>query len=119
MQYNEFASILLQSGTQAHIFHFQTLSHAEHKALNAYYDEIVELVDSLTESYQGTYGRVMDWTTKPLTNWEEGKSATYFKALYDFVQKNRQSICTDTWFQNQVDTIAQLISETEYLLTLK
>jgi len=119
MNFNEFASVLLQSGTQAHIFHFQTTSHAEHKALNNYYDEIVELVDGLTESYQGCNGRVLDWTTKPLLNWEEGKSASYFKALYDFVQKNRQSVSSETWVQNQIDEIATLIAETMYLLTLK
>ena len=47
------ASHLLFSQTQAHVFHLQTGSYAEHKALQGYYEGIDDLVDSLVESYQG------------------------------------------------------------------
>ena len=50
---------LMQSRNQAHIYHLQVQgmgSYAAHKALNNYYEEIVDLVDSIAESYQGRYG---------------------------------------------------------------
>lgn len=119
MEMVEFISVLFQSRTQAHVWHLQTTSHAEHKALNHYYDEIIELADGLSESYQGCYGRLNGWSTKPLVDWKEGGSAIYFKGLYDFIQNNRQSVSSETWIQNQIDTIAQLVAETMYLLTLK
>jgi len=116
---NEFVSVLFQSRTQAHVFHLQTTSHAEHKALGAYYEEIIELTDSLVESYQGCYGRVLNWESKPIANWAEGKSAAYFKSLYDYVQSARKTLEQESWVQNQIDSIAQLIAETMFLLTLK
>lgn len=48
--------ILFLSRTMAHMSHLQTKSYAEHKALNEFYDEIVELVDDLAEAAQGQYG---------------------------------------------------------------
>ena len=46
-------SYLFHSQTQVHIFHLQTTSFAEHKALQDYYDGIDDLIDGLVESYQG------------------------------------------------------------------
>jgi len=54
--YALFIGTLMQSRNQAHIYHLQTNSFAAHKALQEYYEEIVDLVDGLVESYQGKYG---------------------------------------------------------------
>jgi hypothetical protein len=43
----------------------------------------------------------------------------YFKDLYVSIEKERKTIYQDTWVQNQIDEIAQLIARTLYLLTLK
>lgn len=48
----KFLSTLFNSRDQAHIFHLQTSSYAAHKALNKYYDEIVDLVDTYAETYK-------------------------------------------------------------------
>ena len=115
----DFVSVLFQSRTQAHTWHLATTFYSEHKALGGYYDEIVDLVDGLVESYQGCYGRISGYTTKPLVDWKEGQSATYFKSLYDYVQSTRTGLDQATWVQNQIDEIAALIAETMYQLTLK
>ena len=53
-------------------------------------------------------------------DWNEGVSTTYFRGLYDFVQKNRSTLPQqETWVQNQIDEIVQLIAETLYQLSLK
>jgi hypothetical protein len=46
----EMASALMASQTQAHIFHLQTKSYAEHKALQKFYEGVDGLMDSLIES---------------------------------------------------------------------
>ena len=117
--YTDFVSVLFQSRTQAHVWHLQTDSHAEHSALGDYYESIVDLTDSLVEGMQGCYPRLTGYTTKPLSDWKEGQSSTYFKGLYDYVQSTRKELSQDTWIQNQIDGIAELIAETMYLLTLK
>ena len=49
---------LFESRQVSHNVHLQTKSYSEHKALNEFYDEILELTDTLVESYQGQYGIV-------------------------------------------------------------
>jgi len=49
-------SLLFHSQVQAHIYHLQTDSYAQHKALNDYYDAIPDIIDSIVESFQGEYG---------------------------------------------------------------
>ena len=116
---NEFISILFQSRTQAHVFHLETLHYSEHKALQNYYDEIVGLADGLAESYQGIYGRLSGFQSKPIIDWKEGLSSDYFKKLYDYVQSTRKDLEQDSWIQNEIDAIAELIADTLYMLTLK
>ena len=40
----------------AHLQHWKTKSYAEHMALATFYDEVIDLVDSLVEAYQGAFG---------------------------------------------------------------
>ena len=53
--FKNMVSTLLHSQTQVHIFHLQTKSYSEHKALQKYYEGIDALVDGIIESYQGKY----------------------------------------------------------------
>lgn len=120
MQFVEFISQLLDSKEQAIVWHNQTLSYAEHKALDKYQDEIAELYDGLVESVSGIYGRPKNYSVGTLQNYQSNEMVqAYFKELYAFVQKERKTIYQDTWVQNQIDEIAQLIAKTLYLLTLK
>lgn len=48
--------IMFMSRTAAHIAHLSTKSFAAHKALNEFYDDIVDVSDSLIETAQGLYG---------------------------------------------------------------
>lgn len=50
----EFLSIL----AQIKIFHWQTKSFSEHKALGELYDSLDELVDDFVEKFSGSKGRV-------------------------------------------------------------
>ena len=45
MELNQFISTLKQSFEQSVVWHHQTTSFSEHKALNNYYDEIIPLLD--------------------------------------------------------------------------
>ena len=120
MQFVEFISQLLDSKEQAIVWHNQTLSYAEHKALDKYQDEIAELYDGLVESVSGIYGRPKNYSVATLQNYVSNEAVrAYFKDLYVLIEKERKTIYQDTWVQNQVDEIAQLIARTLYLLTLK
>jgi hypothetical protein len=119
MEINEFISPLKQSFEQSVVFHHQTNNFSEHKALNNYYDGIVPLLDGLIESVQGIYPRIGGYVLSPTVDWSEGISTTYFKGLYGFVQEHRKMIYQESFIQNQIDEITQLIAETLYQLSLK
>lgn len=109
-------STLFASRTQAHIFHLQSKSYAEHVALQAYYDGIIELADSLTESYQGKHGIINGYTTPTKFDNNTGDNVLkYFKGLAIYVEKSYPKF-KETWIQNQLDTISELIYTTIYKL---
>jgi hypothetical protein len=117
---NEFAkliSYLFHSRTQAHIFHLQTDSFAAHMALNGYYDEIIELVDGLVESYQGKYGILTNYSNFSILEYKDCEEVImYFQSLNMTVEKLRTIAPQDSYIQNQIDTVVELITSTIYKL---
>ena len=84
----------MHSRTQAHIFHLQTQSYAQHKALQDYYDEIVELIDEYVETYQGKYDILRGYILP--TNWkEDDNTIRYFVGLREYFQRIRTTLPQD------------------------
>ena len=112
MNFSKLISYLLHSRTQAHVFHLQTPSFAAHKALNDYYDGIVDIVDGLVESYQGKYDVLTSYKSIKTEDYQSSEQVIkYFKALDTMVEKNRKSV-KESYIQNQIDTIQELIYST-------
>lgn len=107
---------ILHSRNQAHVFHLQTQSFAEHNALNNYYDGVVDLFDGIIESYQGKYGIIKNFKTFKIEQYKNcKKTISYFEKLLDIIDENRESI-EDSYIQNQIDTACELINSTLYKL---
>jgi hypothetical protein len=112
-----FVSTLFHSRTQAHTFHLQTNSFAAHKALNEYYDSIIDIIDSLIESYQGRYGILKGYQGMgDVLEYDENVVVKYFEALCMYVEKNRSLLPQDSYIQNQIDELIALIESTKYKL---
>jgi hypothetical protein len=109
-------SKLLDSQRQTHIFHFQTKSFAEHKALKHYYDAIGDIVDAIVESAQGIFGILTGWKSFPTEDYQSSEQViTYLKSLSDDVNKLYPNI-KYTYIQNQLDEVTTLINSTLYKL---
>lgn len=120
VEFSEFISYLKSSFDQAVVWHHQTDSYSMHKALNKFYDEILELTDGLVESTSGIYGRPMKYEIeKPVDYKDPSQVMSYFKGCYEYIQNDRKDIYQETWIQNQIDEISQLFGRTLYLLSLK
>jgi hypothetical protein len=114
--FQEMVSILLHSQTQVHIFHLQTKSYSEHKALQNYYEGIDGLVDGVIESYQGKYDVLTGYKSIKTEEYKSNEQIIkYFKSLDSMVEKNRKEI-KESFIQNQIDTIQELIYSTLYKL---
>jgi len=114
--FKDMVSILLHSQTQVHIFNLQTKSYSEHKALQGYYEGIDGLVDGIIESYQGKYDVVNGYNSIKTEEYKSSEQVIkYFKALDSMVEKNRKSV-KESFLQNQIDTVQELIYSTLYKL---
>lgn len=117
-QFATFIGTLMQSRNQAHIYHLQAEgpgAYAAHVALQAYYEGIIPLIDALTEGFQGRYGILRGY--KMANNIKEDNNPImYFEGLSKFVETIRTQIPQDSYIQNQVDTVVDLIESTKYKL---
>jgi hypothetical protein len=107
---------LLHSQTQAHVFHLGTKSYAEHKALQGFYEGIDAITDGLVESYQGKYGLMKNYKSFKMMSYKNKKQVlSYFTQLLNTIEENRESV-DDSYIQNQIDTVQELIYSTMYKL---
>lgn len=114
----EFATCILHSITGTHMMHLATFSFAEHKALEAFYNAVGDLIDSFVEAYQGKYKtRVVYLAGFDLPT----NAVDYLTYLQDEVAELRTQagFPQDSELQNITDEIASLIDGTLYQLTLK
>ena len=111
----EFLSRLFEARDYLHFAHLKVSgdgAYAAHKALNEAYDGILGLADGLVESYQGVHGLV-DLKTKSISY--NGGHLEYIKTLYKYIDENR-SVFKESFLQNQVDTVEELLASTIYKL---
>jgi len=86
-------------------------------ALNAYYDGIIPLVDGLVESYQGKNGILTGYSNFNLLEYTNcGEVIVYLQGLTNTIEKLRQGIPQDSYIQNQIDTVVELVESTSYKL---
>jgi DNA-binding ferritin-like protein len=112
---------LLNSVTIIHLAHLGITgpgSYAAHKALNEYYDEIGDFVDSVVEHYQGITGKLMRFPSQAiiskLSSAEE--CCGYLKSLRADVDRE-QAVMPYSEINNVLDEIKSLIDSTCYKLT--
>ena len=103
----------------AHIEHWKTKSYAKHKALNDFYDNVLELIDGFVEQYQGYYGGRMDIKRSEDMIRESIKALLEYQA--EWIETKRYSVCSkeDTALQNTIDEILRQYQSTLYMLTLE
>ena len=116
--YGLFIGTLMQSLNQAHIYHLQAEgpgSFAAHLALQGYYEGIVPLIDGLVESYQGRFGILRGYAMESSIK-EDGNALMYFEGLSKFVEAIRTKLPQDSYIQNEIDNVVNLIETTKYKL---
>jgi len=114
----KYLGALMQSRTQAHIFHLQTKSYAQHKALQEYYEEIVDLIDNYAECYQGKYGVIGGYDMSASIIEDPARVVQYFNGLHVFLNGISEHLPDDSYLRNVEDEISTLVVKINYLLTL-
>lgn len=120
MTIDQFVNEALAIRNQVHLWHWQTKSDPEHRALGAFYDGWLDLVDTFVETYAGKYERPAGGLSCSAIPYREDLSLSYIRNVANFMQSSDlRSIATDSDLQNILDEMTSLANHTAYLLTLK
>ena len=109
---------------QLRVFHWQTRSYAEHKALGKAYDSLSELFDKFVETYYGKYGKSIITADYVISVESYGEKdikkeiGSKKRALVSYL-KNELLNDSDSDLKNIVDEIEAEINHLQYLLDLK
>lgn len=107
--------------TQAHLFHFQTTSFAEHKALDKLYKKLVDLKDEIGEQAMGYFkSRPKNLPTFPFINYSPQALQNFLDEINNF-SKQLEDFGEDSGYcnlSNLAQELSGLTASTRYLLTL-
>jgi hypothetical protein len=113
----EFFGTLQQATVEAWKEHLKTDKYSKHIALNEFYEDIVELVDTLIEDYMGIYGKVSDY--KNIMTTEKIGAVEYLESLREMCKEAADDLFdddNDSELLSDVDSILSLIDSTLYKL---
>jgi len=120
-EFGNFALKLLAARDQAHVFHWQTQSFAQHEAFGGFYEEFLTNVDALIESMMGIKERPnFGEATITISNYSDGVIAGFFEHLYEVIN-DEIKLVIDPMHEEIYDLariITAQIDKLKYLLTL-
>ena len=126
---SQVASRVLQNMAQAKLLHWQTNSYSEHKALDNFFEEFIEISDTLIESIMGKYGRPVfsdEERTLKLDNYDSPESPDGLPRFIAHLDVCYREECISAFDEkkdpeifNIIQEILGLIDQTKYLLSLK
>lgn len=99
-------------------YHLKSKKHSEHTILEEYYDDALDLIDSLIEEYQGFTGMTVENYENCVCSCEK-TPVVYFQELRTFVERVREipEITSVSELMSDVDGILSKIDSTLYKLT--
>lgn len=107
---------------QTHLYHLQTYSHAEHKALNELYDGLLDFKDEIAEKLMGYSGRrIKAYKIEPLQEYADGCSIKLTSDIIAFAKKLETFGTMNDMpdINNIAQSLSGLASQKKYLLTMR
>jgi DNA-binding ferritin-like protein len=116
MKCAEFVGMLFLARDVTHSVHLNTRSYAKHKALQKFYEEIVDLADAFAEAYQGRHGLIGGISLQSHKN--STNVVEFLQSQLDEIEAVRYDVVDrkDTSLQQLIDNIVELYLTTLYKL---
>lgn len=116
MSCEKFIGMLFLARDVTHSAHLNTRSYAKHKALQKFYENIIDRADTFAEAYQGRHGLI-----GPIALASAKKTNNVIEFLEDQLadlEVMRYEVCSkdDSPLQNLIDGIIELYLSTLYKL---
>lgn len=109
----EFCGTLMQSVVEMWKAHLMTDRYSEHMALDEYYKEMPEKIDSFIESFLSIDGKINNYKNVLTFN---NNAIKYITELKSFVVDGRDKYASTTELESAIDDILSLIDSTLYKL---
>lgn len=116
MKASDFVGMLFLARDVTHSVHLNTRSYAKHKALQKFYEDIIDHADTFAEAYQGRHGLIGGISlqshnkTANVIDFLQNQLDEIEAARYDVVDRK------DTSLQQLIDNIVELYLTTLYKL---
>ena len=116
MKAADFIGLFFLARDVTHSVHLNTRSYSKHKALQKFYENIIDLADDFAETYQGRYGLL-----GPISLMSAKKTSNVIEFLENQlaeIESVRYDVCDkdDAPLQNLIDGIIELYLSTLYKL---
>ena len=116
MKAADFVGLLFLARDVTHSVHLNTRSYSKHKALQKFYESIIDAADDFAEAYQGRkglMGPISLMSAKKTTNVIE-----FLESQLEEIENERYKICDedDSTLQQLIDNIIQIYLSTLYKL---
>ena len=110
----ELAARVFAARNAAHRAHWKTGSFSAHMALGEFYDQVIDDVDSIVETYQGRFGLLADFT---VTDPAPANIVAYLTVEVEWIEANRNAISGgSTAVENLLDSLIGTYRHTLYKL---
>ncbi len=119
LDYSELLSELFRMRDQFHLWHFQTKGYASHKAMDSFYNSVLEFADLFIESGVSNGPVPTNLPSITLIDFEDINQVTYHledRCSYWLTQKDKMSSRPD--LANEVDGFILSMKQMMYWLTL-
>jgi hypothetical protein len=109
---NKFVEKMFEARQVSHNYHLKTKSYSEHKALENFYNDLLNHIDNFVETYQGQYGLLTN--LKMVAN-DCDDVVSYLEDFCGKVKVFRENL-KENHLQNILDEIVSLTYKTIYKL---
>lgn len=117
----KFLNKLFESREIAHVLHLKTSKYSEHNALQTYYENILDHIDTLGETFQGQFGLLDLSDIRTITDKVDfSNTIKYFESLSEYLLDNRYKVVNDKCkhLAAIIDEILILVFQTIYRLKI-
>lgn len=119
MSMDSFISYLMVCRNVLHAMHLKVTgvgSDATHRALGELYEELPDLIDALSEAYQGYYGTLLNLKFETGNEYLSYKPVDYVAEILKHVEQCKIKYQNNSMILNEIDVLVKELASTHYKL---
>ena len=116
MSMDNFISYLMVCRNVLHAMHLKSHIESEHEALGELYEAFPDLIDNLSEAYQGYYGTLLNLSFETGNEYLNMKPLEFVSETLKHIENCKTKYSSNSMILNEIDNIVKVVSSTKYKL---